>query len=131
MNSKLWVRGIRGAAPVSDNTSQAIWQATRELLTVIVDKNRLEPDRIISIIFSLTPDLNAAFPAAAVRELGWVHVPLFGTTEADVPGAIQKCVRVLMHAYLPCSQEEVKHIYLKEAAALRPDLALNLALKNS
>jgi chorismate mutase len=124
MSSRLWVRGIRGAAPVSANTTQAIRQATRELLTVIVDKNHLEPERIISIIFSLTPDLNAAFPAAAARELGWAHVPLFGTIEADVPGAIQKCVRVLMHAYLPCSQEEVKHIYLKEAAVLRPDLAL-------
>ncbi|HBG22017.1 MAG: chorismate mutase [Syntrophaceticus sp.] len=124
MSSRLWVRGIRGAAPVSANTTQAIRQATRELLTVIVDKNSLESERIISIIFSLTPDLNAAFPAAAARELGWAHVPLFGTIEADVPGAIQKCVRVLMHAYLPCSQEEVKHIYLKEAAVLRPDLAL-------
>jgi chorismate mutase len=59
--SRLWVRGIRGAAPVSANTPQAIWQATKELLTVIVDKNNLKPERIISAIFSLTPDLNAAF----------------------------------------------------------------------
>lgn len=122
MSSRLWVRGIRGAAPVSANTPQAIWQASRELLTVIADKNNLKPERIISIIFSLTPDLNAAFPAAAARELGWVHVPLFDTTEIAVTGALQKCVRVLMHAYLPCSQEDVNHIYLKEAAALRPDL---------
>ena len=83
--SRLWVRGIRGAAPVSANTPQAIWQATKELLTVIVDKNNLKPERIISAIFSLTPDLNAAFPAAAARELGWVHVPLFDTTEIAVP----------------------------------------------
>ncbi|MGB4504651.1 MAG: chorismate mutase [Syntrophaceticus sp.] len=125
MDGTLWVRGIRGAAPVSENTPEAIRGATKELLMIIADENSLEPERIISIILSLTPDLNAAFPAEAAREMGWLNVPLFCTTEIPVPGALKMCVRVLVHAYLPCSQDEVKHIYLEDAAVLRPDLNLN------
>jgi chorismate mutase len=122
MGRTLWVRGIRGAAPVPENTPEAIRGAARELLRIIADENLLEPERMISIILSLTPDLNAAFPAEAARELGWVHVPLFCTTEIPVPGALQMCVRVLVHAYMDCAQDEVKHIYLEDAAVLRPDL---------
>jgi chorismate mutase len=76
MGRTLWVRGIRGAAPVPENTPEAIRGAARELLRIIADENLLEPERMISIILSLTPDLNATFPAEAARELGWVHVPL-------------------------------------------------------
>lgn len=122
MEGILWVRGIRGAAPVPENTPEAIRGVTRELLKIIAAENLLEPERIISIILSLTPDLDAAFPAEAARDLDWVNVPLFCTTEIPVPGALQMCVRVLVHAYLPCSQDEVKHIYLEDAAMLRPDL---------
>jgi chorismate mutase len=122
MGETLWVRAVRGAAPVPGNTPRSILYATRKLLTAISDRNSLQPENIISVILSLTPDLNAAFPAEAARELGWLNVPLFCTTEIPVPGALKMCVRVLVHAYLPCKQDEVKHIYLEEAAALRPDI---------
>ncbi|MCR3921074.1 MAG: chorismate mutase, partial [Firmicutes bacterium] len=72
--------------------------------------------------FSATPDLTAAFPAAAARELGWTHVPLFDTVEIDVPGALPMCIRVLMHVNTQLCQADVKHIYLREARLLRPDL---------
>ncbi len=116
------VRGIRGAVTVTENTRAAIVAATRELLLRIVAENGLEPEDIVSIIFTVTPDLNAAFPAEAARECGWNSVPLLCATEIPVPGSLEKCVRVLVHAYLERSQEEVRHVYLGEAARLRPDL---------
>ncbi len=122
MDDKLWVRGIRGAATVLENTPESIRGTAKNLLAVIARENALEPAKIISIIFSVTPDLDAAFPAEAARELGWVQVPLFCTAEIPVPGALTMCVRVLIHAYLACDQDEVRHVYLGDAVFLRPDL---------
>lgn len=122
MEEKLWVRGIRGAVTVPENSPEAILGAVRELLEAIASYNNLQPENMISILFSVTQDLNAVFPAQAARELGWLNVPLFCTLEIAVPGSLKRCIRVLMHAYLPCSQNEVKHIYLGGAAQLRPDL---------
>lgn len=119
---KFWVRGIRGSVTVDKNAPEAIITATKELLAKIACENTLEPERIISIIFSVTPDLNAAFPAEGARALGWEMVPLFCTTEIPVPGSLPMCVRVLVHAYMDCAQEEVRHVYLGDAAKLRPDL---------
>lgn len=119
---KLWVRGIRGAVTVSENTPEAIITATQELLRQIAYENSLDPERIISVIFSATSDLNAAFPAKGARTLGWERVPLFCTTEIPVPGSLARCVRVLLHAYMDCNQDQVRHVYLGDAAKLRPDL---------
>lgn len=118
----LWVRGIRGAVTVTENTPEAIREATKSLLSLIASENGISDKDIVSIIFTVTPDLNAAFPAEAARELGWNFVPLLCATEIPVPGSLEKCIRVLVHAYMSCSQEEVRHIYLGEAIKLRPDL---------
>jgi chorismate mutase len=122
LDERLLVRGIRGAVTVPENSPEAILGAARELLENRARDNNLTPEKIISIIFSVTEDLNAAFPAKAARELGWVEVPLFDTVEISVPGALKRCIRVLLHAYMNCSQHEVKHVYLGEASVLRPDL---------
>ena len=87
------VRGVRGAITVSQNSKEEILQATKELLINMANANQASVTDIAGIIFSVTPDLNAAFPAAAAREMGWVHVPLFDTLEIDVPGALRKCIR--------------------------------------
>jgi len=117
------VRGIRGAINVSQNDKLEIIQATTELLTKMVEENNLEKEAIASIFFTLTPDLNAAFPAAAARELGWIDVPLLGAVEVDVPEALAYCIRVLMLVNTDLRQNELKHIYLREARSLRVDLA--------
>lgn len=117
-----WVRAIRGATTVAENSSEEIRRATRELLQMMSDKNHLTGQDIISIIFTVTDDLDATFPAEAARELGWNMVPLLCAREIPVPGSLRKCVRVLMHAYLSCPRDQVCHVYLGRAANLRPDL---------
>jgi chorismate mutase len=92
-------------------------------------ENEIDGDDIVSIIFSMTADLDAVFPAEAARRLGWSLVPLMCTTEIPVTGAMEKCIRVLMHAYTKRGQSEVRHVYLGEAAALRPDLNVGSSLK--
>ncbi len=116
------VRGIRGAINVQQNSETEIISATRELLLGMLETNHLSQEQIISIFFTLTPDLNAAFPAAAARELGWSDVPLLGAVEVDVPGAMPFCIRVLMHVNTGLGRHEVKHLYLREARKLRADL---------
>ena len=93
MEEKLWVRGIRGAVTVPENSPEAILGAVRELLEAIASYNNLQPENMISILFSVTQDLNAVFPAQAARELGWVNVPLFCTLEIPVPGSLKRCIR--------------------------------------
>lgn len=119
---KARVRAIRGAVTVSENTRSAICTATRELLEAILKENELKIDDLISIIFTVTPDLNTAFPAEAARQLGWLLVPLLCTTEIPVPGTLKGCIRILLHVYTTRSKEEVRHVYLREAVNLRPDL---------
>ncbi|MDW7651674.1 MAG: chorismate mutase [Bacillota bacterium] len=116
------VRGIRGAINVSQNSESEILGATRELLRKMARANSVSKEDIASIYFTLTPDLNACFPAAAARELGWTYVPLLCAVEVDVPGAMAFCIRVLMQVNTEKSQQEIKHIYLREARALRGDL---------
>jgi chorismate mutase len=114
-------RGIRGATSVDENKEAAILDATRELLGTMCAKNDIAVERIVSVFFTVTPDLNAAYPAQAAREIGWQQTPLLCAADMDVPGSLQRCVRVLMHADLDCSADNVRHVYLGEARSLRPD----------
>ncbi len=115
-------RGIRGATTVEKNNPEEILDATRELLTSIVEANDLSVEDIASATFTVTGDLTAAFPARAAREMGWQHVALLDAQEIPVPGSLLRCVRVLLHWNTARLQEEVRHVYLRGAAALRPDL---------
>ena len=115
-------RGIRGAATVEADSAPAILEATRQLLARLVEANSVDVADIASAIFTVTPDLRAAFPAQAARELGWQHVALLDAQEIPVPGSLPRCVRVLVHWNTATPQQEIRHIYLGEAASLRPDL---------
>lgn len=117
------VRGIRGAITVDADDSAAIVTATKRLLCEMIARNAIELDDIASVLFSLTADLHAAFPALGAREMGWVHVPMLHFTEIEVPGSLAKVVRVLMHVNTTRAQDAVEHVYLDGATALRPDLA--------
>ena len=120
-----WCRGIRGATTVERNDAADMLEATRELLTALVEANGIQPDDVASIIFTTTPDLTATFPAVAARELGWVHVPLLCAHEMDVPGALRGVIRVLMHVNTEKSAREIKHVYLRGARELRPEWAFD------
>jgi len=115
-------RGIRGATTVEVDSADAILAATGDLLLRMVEANHIAVADIASAVFTMTPDLTAAFPARAARELGWQHVPLLDAQEVPVPGSLLHCVRVLMLWNTDRSQDEVRHVYLREAASLRPDL---------
>jgi len=115
-------RGIRGATTVEANTAEAILAATGELLARMVEANGLAPEELASALFTVTPGLDAAFPAQAARQLGWGQVPLLDALEIPVPGSLPRCVRVLLHWNTGRSQAEVRHVYLRGAAGLRPDL---------
>jgi chorismate mutase len=116
------MRGVRGAITVEADEPAAILSATQRLLREMMARNGLELDDVVSVLFSLTPDLHAAFPALGARELGWVHVPMLHVAEIDVPGALGRCIRVLMHVSTPRSMHEIDHVYLDGATVLRPDL---------
>lgn len=113
---------IRGATTAKKNTADSMLSSTKELLSKIVELNQLESERIISAFFTATPDLNAAFPAAAARELGWNDIPLMCAVEINVEGSLEKCIRVMIHVDIDKPREQVKHVYLNEAKRLRPDI---------
>jgi chorismate mutase len=117
------LRGLRGATTATANTSEAILEATEELLAALQGANGFDPADVESAIFTSSPDLTADYPARAARRLGWVGVPLLGAVEVDVPPplGLPRCVRVLLHFYTSKSQQALKHMYLREAAKLRPD----------
>ncbi len=116
------MRAIRGAVTADRDAPGAIYEATRELLTTIVQRNALTIDDVVSVIFTVTPDLRSAFPATAARQLGWHDVPLLCTTEIPVPGALERCIRVLVHAESSRARGAIEHVYLRGAESLRPDL---------
>jgi len=122
------VRGLRGATTATANTPDAIGAATRELVRALLAENQIDPDDIASIIFTVSPDLNAQYPALSARELGLHTVPLLCATEIGVPGGQPRCIRVLMHVNTTRRQTEMRHVYLREARALRPDLPGNGAV---
>ena len=116
------VRGVRGAITVADNTADAILEATAQLLTALQAANHFDAEDIVSAVFTATPDLNAAFPAIAARNLGWTRTPLLCAVEMAVPDALPRCVRVLVHVHAAGPAEAMRHVYLRGATVLRPDL---------
>lgn len=117
------VRAIRGAIQVEENTPQEIHGGVKELLSAILTANEITPEDVISVILTSTPDLVADFPAVGARGMGFESVPLLCATEIDVPGALPRVIRVMLHCNTELAVKEVSHIYLKGAAALRRDLA--------
>ena len=114
-------RGVRGATTVSENSKDAILLATRELLYTMVRNNDINPDDVASAYFTTTEDLDQTYPATAARQLGWYDVPLLCGHEIRVVTGLQMCVRILLHWNTSKSAQEITHIYLHEATALRPD----------
>jgi chorismate mutase len=112
---------VRGATSVARNDAQEILDATAELMQAVMDRNELEPERVVSCIFTATEDLDAEFPALAVRGLGFERVPLLCAREIPVPGSMPRVIRVLVHYNAPEAHEPT-HVYLGGAAALREDL---------
>jgi chorismate mutase len=112
---------LRGAASVDRNDADAILATTEALMREIMARNALVPDAVVSCIFTLTPDLDAQFPAVAARTLGFDRVPLLCASEIAVPGALPRILRVLIH-YHAADEHESQHVYLGEARALRSDL---------
>lgn len=116
------LRGIRGATTASANTAKDILTATAELLSEIVKANAMDTQDLACATFTVTDDLDAAFPARAARLLGWQHVPLLDACEIPVPGSLPRCIRVLLLWNTDAPQAQVKHIYLRQAQVLRPDI---------
>lgn len=121
--SALICRGIRGATTASANTAEDILEATDEMMRALIALNDLRTEDVVSAVFTTTVDLTATFPALAAREIGWLEVPLMCSHEMNVTGALQKCVRVLLHVNTTKSAAEIKHVYLKGACQLRPEWA--------
>ena len=117
------VRAIRGAIQVDADERQAVLDGTAELVTAVMDRNGLSTDDVISVIFSATADLRAEFPALATRSLGFQEVPLLCCSEIDVPGAMPRVVRLMMHVETERSRSQMQHVYLRGATALRLDMA--------
>jgi chorismate mutase len=112
---------LRGAISVSRDDAQEILDATTELMAEIMERNALHPEHVVSCIFTVTDDLTAEFPAVAARALGFERVPLLCAREIPVPGSLPRVIRVLIH-YHAAADHEPRHVYLREAAALREDL---------
>jgi chorismate mutase len=117
------VRAIRGAVQVDANERTAVLEGATELVAEVMTRNSLVTDDVISVVFTATPDLTAEFPALAARKLGFQDVPLLCTTEIDVPGAMPRVVRLLMHVETSEPRSAIQHVYLRGAAALRLDIA--------
>lgn len=118
-----WCRGVRGATTVQENSRDAILQATRQMLALMIRRNHIEATDIGSAIFTVTRDVNAEFPALAARQLGWLEVPLLCGYEIEVPGSLPNCIRVLIHWNTDKMQSEIEHVYIHDAVRLRPDLS--------
>lgn len=116
------LRGIRGATTVYEDRADDIILATRELLEEIVRLNDINIEQVASVLFTVTPDIRSAFPAQAARMIGWHMVPLLCFQEIEVKGALDRCIRVLIHVNTDKEQSEIKHVYLREAKRLRKDL---------
>lgn len=114
------VRGVRGATRVERDDPALIIEATRELLTTLMERNGTTEDELVSAIFTVTPDLTSEFPARAARALGWDGAAMLCSVEIPVPGAMPGVVRVLLHLELPATAP-VRHVYLRGAEELRPD----------
>jgi len=116
------VRAVRGAIQADADDRDAIIAATAELVRAVLDRNALDPADLISVVFTATPDLTAEFPAYAARAIGITDVPFLCATEIDVPGSMPRVVRLLAHVETERPRDELRHVYLRGAAALRTDL---------
>ncbi|MCU1691655.1 MAG: chorismate mutase [Frankiales bacterium] len=116
------VRAVRGAIQVDEDDRQQVLDATTELLQAVLERNRLDHDDLISVLFTATPDLRSEFPAYAARQMGITDVPLMCASEIDVPGAMPRVLRLLAHVETELPRSEVRHVYLRGAAQLRTDL---------
>lgn len=120
----MYVRGIRGANTVETNTEIEILNATKELLLGIVSENDVKPEDISCVFITVTHDLDATFPARAIRQMkGWELVPLMCSLEIDVPSGLQKCIRLMVQVNTEKAQNEMNHVYMNQAKKLRPDLS--------
>lgn len=118
------VRGIRGAITVEENSKEAIVAGAKELLSEMVERNNVMADDIASAIITTTEDLDAVFPAQGARQLdGWEYVPLMCAREIPVTGSLPLCIRVMMHVNTEKSSREIRHVFMRDAVKLRPDLA--------
>jgi chorismate mutase len=121
--SAVAVRAIRGATQVAADDRDEVLDATRELVTTVLERNELDPADLISILFTATPDLVSEFPALAARELGLGDVPLMCATEIAVPHALPRVLRLMAHVETVKPRADVQHVYLRGAVALRRDIA--------
>lgn len=121
-------RGVRGATTVQSNSANEIEKSAKELLALLIRANGIEPEDVASLVFSTTTDLNAAFPSIAARQFGWNDVAMMCVHELDVPGALPRCLRILLHWNTTKSASEIKHVYVKGAASLRPEFGENLVV---
>jgi chorismate mutase len=122
------IRGMRGAVTVDSNSEEVIISETEELLKQLIEGNNILPEQVASVFISTTDDLNAAFPARALRKFdGWTYVPVMCMRELAVTNGLPMCVRVMLHVNTAVKQEEIVHVYLKGAKVLRPDLGNTLA----
>jgi len=114
-------RGVRGATTVEENTPEAIVQGTQELLALLILENGMRQEDVASAIFTTTPDLNAAFPAQAARNMGWHNVATICGHEMNVPGSLHRCIRILLHWNTQKAADQIVHVYVRGAEKLRPD----------
>ena len=122
MAPALTVRGLRGATTIDEDTVSQVTERSQELLRELMASNGLVEDDIISVLFTATGDVTSAFPATAIREIGFGAVPLLCAAEIAVPGSMPLCIRVLLHVHTTKSRDEIKHVYLHGAQGLRDDL---------
>lgn len=115
------LRALRGATTVEENTAEAILEATDELMRTLIERNGLSSDDMVSCVFTCTGDLDAEFPAVGARNLGLSSVPLLCAREIDVPGALPRVIRVMVHCYAS-DEATARHVYLRDAVSLRADL---------
>ncbi len=122
MDQPYWLRGIRGATTTERDEADLVLNATEELLQAMLAANDVDFGAIAAVFFTTTPDLSSTFPAEAARRLGMTAVPLMCSQEIPVPGRLPRAVRVLMQVNTQKTQADIKHVYLREAKRLRPDL---------
>ena len=112
-------RGIRGATTAAENTDSAIYDATRELLSRMIEANQMVQADVAAAYFTVTPDLNAAYPAAAARQLGWTSAALMCSTEIPVPGSLERCIRIMVLYNTEKTQQDIVNVYLNGTEVLR------------
>lgn len=116
------VRALRGATTLDQDDRAHLLERTGELIERLFERNGLTEDDLISIVFTATDDVHSGFPAEAARVAGITHVPLLCARELDIDGGIERCIRILVHAYTDRTPHELRHVYLHAARQLRTDL---------